>query len=131
MPLRVAEVSRDYHETSPKAAKAHAQMMARHIAFISLAFTVAATGGAQGTYRQTSPLDPVNLDRAVNACVDFYQFANGVWIKNNPIPPAYSRWGSFNELEEKNQSELTRILERAAADASTRSAANRMLGTYY
>ncbi|HYN82599.1 MAG TPA: M13 family metallopeptidase [Gemmatimonadaceae bacterium] len=106
--------------------------IARQLAFVSLAFTVTATAGAQGTYRQTVPLDPVNLDRTANACVDFYQFANGGWIKNNPIPAAYSRWGSFNELEEKNQSELTKILERAAADASAnRSAANRMLGTYY
>ena len=105
---------------------------ARHLAFVSLAFAVTATAGAQGTYRQTVPLDPVNLDRTAKACVDFYQFANGGWIKNNPIPPAYSRWGSFNELEEKNQSELTRILERAAADSSaSRSAANRMLGTFY
>src|SRR5688500_10670213 len=107
-------------------------MIARHVAFTSLAFTVTVTAAAQGTYRQTVPLDPVNLDGTVNACVDFYQFANGGWIKNNPIPAAYSRWGSFNELEEKNQSELTRILERAATDSSaTRSAATRMLGTYY
>ena len=107
-------------------------MIARRIAFISLAFSVTATAAAQGTYRQTVPLDPANLDRTANACVDFYQFANGGWIKNNPIPPAYSRWGSFNELEEKNQSELTKILERAAADSSaSRSPANRMLGTFY
>jgi putative endopeptidase len=106
---------------------------AKTSAFIatSLALTVA-SAGAQGTYRQTAPLDPVNLDRTANACVDFYQFANGGWIKNNPIPAAFSRWGSFNELEEKNNGELTKILERAAADKSaSRSPAIMMLGTYY
>ena len=108
------------------------RVIARQLSFISLAFNVTATAAAQETYRQTVPLDPANLDRTANACVDFYQFANGGWIKNNLIPPAYSRWGSFNELEEKNQSELTRILERAAADSSaSRSPANRMLGTFY
>lgn len=109
--------------------------IARPFAFVALVLTVtgtAGTAGAQGKYRQTMPLDPANLDRGVNACVDFYQFANGGWIKNNPIPAAFSRWGSFNELEEKNQSELTMILERAAADAgANRTAATRMLGTYY
>ena len=49
---------------------------------------------------QAKPLDPANLDRSVSACTDFYQFANGGWIKRNPIPPAYSRWGSFDQLQE-------------------------------
>ena len=106
---------------------------AKTSAFIAISLALAvASAGAQGSYRQTAPLDPVNLDRTANACVDFYQFANGGWIKNNPIPAAFSRWGSFNELEEKNNSELTKILERAAADNSAnRSPAVRMLGTYY
>ena len=108
------------------------RILARPFAIISLTLTVAGPAVAQGTYRQTTPLDPANLDRSANACVDFYQFANGGWIKNNPIPAAYSRWGSFNELEEKNQSELTKILDRAAADAGAkRTAASGMLGTYY
>ena len=107
--------------------------IAKTSAFIALSLVVkVASAGAQGTYRQTAPLDPVNLDRSANACVDFYQFANGGWIKNNPIPAAFSRWGSFNELEEKNNSELTKILERAAADKSaSRTPAIKMLGTYY
>jgi putative endopeptidase len=52
-----------------------------------------------------------NLDRSANACQDFNQFANGGWIAKNPIPPAYSRWGSFEELAEQNQNELHDILE--------------------
>jgi putative endopeptidase len=108
------------------------RVFARPFAFISLTLTLAGPAAAQGTYVQTKPLDPANVDRSANACVDFYQFANGGWIKNNPIPAAYSRWGSFNELEEKNQSELTKILEGAAADAGAkRTAAASMLGTYY
>jgi len=106
--------------------------VATPFALVSLVLTFVGPAGAQGTYRQTVPLDPANLDRSANACVDFYQFANGGWIRNNPIPAAFSRWGSFNELEEKNQSELTKILERATSDASAkRTAAARMLGTYY
>ncbi len=108
------------------------RLNARPFALSALAMAFAMSAGAQGTYRQTVPLDPVNLDRTANACVDFYQFANGGWIKNNPIPAAYSRWGSFDELGEKNQDNLTRILERAAADADAKQAtASKMLGTYY
>ena len=108
------------------------RLNARPLALSVLALALAIPAGAQGTYRQTVPLDPVNLDRTANACVDFYQFANGGWVKNNPIPAAYSRWGSFDELSENNQATLTKILERAAADADAKQAtASKMLGTYY
>jgi putative endopeptidase len=105
---------------------------ARPFALSALALALAIPAGAQGTYRQTVPLDPVNLDRTANACVDFYQFANGGWMKNNPVPAAFSRWGSFDELSEKNQGSLTKILERAAADADAKQASSsKMLGTFY
>ncbi|MDO8502223.1 MAG: M13 family metallopeptidase [Gemmatimonadaceae bacterium] len=92
----------------------------------------AAGAGAQGTYRQTVPIDPANADRTANACVDFYQFANGGWLRNNPLPAAYSRWGSFDELGEQNQAALTSILQSAAASTDAKEAsAYRMLGTYY
>ncbi|MEJ7758678.1 MAG: M13 family metallopeptidase [Gemmatimonadaceae bacterium] len=102
--------------------------------FASLAavVVVSATAGAQGTYRQTVPIDPANLDRAASACTDFYQFANGGWLRNNPIPAAFSRWGSFDELGEKNQESLTSLLVGAADDVDAKQApASRMLGTYY
>jgi putative endopeptidase len=98
----------------------------------ALLLAIAATAGAQNTYRQTVPLDPANLDRTANACVDFYQFANGGWIRNNPTPAAYSRWGSFDELSEKNQEALTKILNRVSADADAKKASSyKMLGTFY
>src|ERR1019366_6084632 len=104
----------------------------RSSAFLAVAAAIAAPAGAQGTYRQTTPLDPVNVDRSANACVDFYQFANGGWRKKNPLPAAYGRWGSFEELGEKNQEALTSILQVAAANTSTSAPAHtRMLGTFY
>jgi putative endopeptidase len=44
------------------------------------------------------PLDPKNMDTSVDPGKNFFLYANGAWLKNNPIPPEYSRWGSFNEL---------------------------------
>lgn len=106
--------------------------LTRSYVLIAAAAAIAAPAGAQGTYRQTTPLDPANLDRTANACVDFYQFANGGWINNNPLPAAYSVWGSFSELGENNQEALTTILKSAAADVDAKQPTTyRMLGTYY
>src|SRR5207249_143326 len=45
---------------------------------------------------------------------DFYLYANGGWLKRNPVPPEFSRWGSFTELEEKNNEALHKIAEKTA-----------------
>jgi putative endopeptidase len=81
---------------------------------------------------QTKPLDPANMDRSVSACTNFYEFANGGWIKSHPIPPAYSTWGSFNELQENNQGNLLTILRNAAANGNTRADSDlHKLAVYY
>ena len=61
------------------------------------------------------PLDPANLDRSVKPSDDFYHFANGTWLKNNPIPADQTRWGSFNTLDERNKAAVHVILEECAA----------------
>ena len=87
---------------------------------LALIFALAIPAAAQvsAVPIQTTPLDPANLDRSVSACTDFYQFANGGWVKRNPIPPAFSRWGSFDQLSETNNSNLLTILRSAAASDS-------------
>ena len=79
------------------------------------------------------PLDPKNMDAAVKPQDDFYLYANGGWLKHNPVPPEYSRWGSFSELEEKNNEALHKIAERTAnahADANTAPEVQKV-GDYY
>jgi putative endopeptidase len=87
------------------------------------------TGQAQESGRG---LDPMNIDPSVKPCQDFYQYANGNWIKNNPIPPAYSSWGSFTELAEKNNVVLKEIVEEAEmnTDAPKGSIAQK-IGDFY
>jgi predicted metalloendopeptidase len=65
--------------------------------------------------KNSLPLDPKNMDTSVKPQDDFYLFANGGWIKRNPIPPEFSRWGSFNQLAEQNNDALHVIAEKAAA----------------
>src|SRR5580658_6871848 len=70
------------------------------------------------------------IDRAADPCQDFYQYACGTWLKNNPIPPDQSSWGRFSELDERNQTILRQILEKASA-ATTRDADAQKIGDYY
>ena len=107
------------------------RLVIRALAF-TLAFATSAAAQTSAVPIQTKPLDPANLDRSVPACTDFYHFANGGWIKTHPIPPAFPRWGSFEELSENNQSNLLTILRNAAASGNAQGSADlRKLSTYY
>ena len=59
-------------------------------------------------------INPADMDTSVSACQDFNLFANGGWIKANPIPPDQSVWGSFTILQESSPSGAV-IAVRAAA----------------
>ena len=59
-----------------------------------------------------------HLDRSVSPRTNFFQFANGTWVKNNPVPADKSRWASFDELQQRNWQLLRAILEEAAADTA-------------
>ncbi len=58
------------------------------------------------------------LDTTVSPADDFYHYANGGWQAQNPIPPAYGRWSTFDVLREHTQEVVRGILEKAAADRS-------------
>lgn len=63
-----------------------------------------------GMGQNKSGLVMSNLDKTVKPADDFYQFATGGWQKNNPLPAAYSRYGSFDQLQENNSKRINTIL---------------------
>jgi putative endopeptidase len=75
-------------------------------------------------------IDPKNMDMQVRPGDDFYQYANGAWLKTNKIPASKTAWGSFNELREKSVEAMRSLLEEAARNPS-KGRLQQMVGDFY
>jgi len=71
------------------------------------------------------------LDKNIDPCTDFYGYACSKWQAQNPIPGDHPSWGRFNELEERGEQTVRGILEKYAANDSTRSPVEQKIGDYY
>ena len=99
---------------------------------LAIALFIAIPAGAQTPIKVGPPLRLADLDTTAKACTDFYQFAGGGWLSSNPVPAAFSAWGPFTELTERNQLVLRDILEAAAKAAPTTKDPNtRKVGMFY
>jgi putative endopeptidase len=79
------------------------------------------------------PNDPIykNLDTSVSPGTDFFLYANGGWIKRNPIPPAYSSWGIGNEVTEEIRDKLKKINEDALKANAPKGSTTQKIGDFY
>ena len=103
---------------------------------LSITFSCSSTKNKKDTIEQSQngtlkSIDLSYMDKSVKPQDDFFLFANGNWVKNNPVPAQESNWGSFNELENSNMSKLTDILVHARTSSFELANENTLLGNFY
>src|SRR6266852_3400837 len=77
-------------------------------------------------------IDLTDLDRKAEPCTDFYEFANGTWRANNPIPASMTRWSKRWAAGESSKDKLRDILEETSKDkAAPKGSADQIIGDYY
>ena len=81
----------------------------------------------------TAANDPVfkNMDQSVSPGTDFFRYANGTWLKNNPIPAAYSTWGIGNVVNEDIRERLRKINEDALKANAPKGTGTQKIGDFY
>ena len=106
--------------------------MRRHHLLMVLGLAVLLITGQRGFTQSSHSIDINDLDRNANPCDDFFQFANGTWRANNPIPASMARWSRRWQAGESAKDRLHEILEAASADKSApKGSTEQIIGDYY
>ena len=91
-----------------------------------------ATAMAQGQSQELrSGIDLTNLDNSVRPQDDFFSYACGGWMKKNPLPAAYSRYGSFDVLGEDNNKRINGILKELLSGSYAKGSTEQKLSDLY
>ena len=90
--------------------------------------TMSLTATAQ---QLNSGIDLSNLDKSARAADDFYQYACGGWMQKNPLPAAYSRYGSFDVLGEENNKRINGILDELLHNSYAKGTVEQKLSDLY
>jgi putative endopeptidase len=88
--------------------------------------------GKKSVKKGIAAIDTANMDKSIQPGVDFYQYVNGGWIKKHPVPDEYSRYASFDVLQEQNYDDLKSIMEESSKDEKAEKTSNKKkIGDFY
>jgi putative endopeptidase len=95
---------------------------------------VVATVNVEPEYSYNSVKESVDfqfMDPSVDPKVDFYNYANGIWMKENPVPSTEDRWTNFSTLLKNNNDRLLEILTDASKMKNEPGTVNQLIGDMY
>lgn len=101
--------------------------------FVALAVMATTMVGCFGgkEAHNTTGIELANLDTTVAVGTDFYRYACGGWMKNNPLTDEYSRYGTFDMLIENNRKQLLELIEDMAAKENPAGSLGQKIGDLY
>jgi predicted metalloendopeptidase len=110
----------------------------RFSALLALLLAMCTTSFAQSDAAPSSSSMPAlqrfsidQVDKTLDPCSDFFQYACGKWIKANPIPADQGGWGTFNMLAIWNIAAVHNTLEEAAQPSANRTPVQQKVGDYF
>ncbi len=101
--------------------------------FVRCAVTLVAVAALVAPSAAAAPdaLDTNNFDATVSPKTDFFRYAVGGWLARNTVPPDRAHWGSFDELQQRNELRVRRILESPAQSDAPEGTQRRKIGDFY
>ena len=102
-----------------------------YLSVAALCLMMGACNSGKQTVTQTMGIDLANLDTTNLPGTDFYRYACGGWIKNNPLTDEYSQYGSFTALAENNRKQIQGLIEELAGGQHQAGSVAQKVGDLY